>query len=224
MNEHESHKRRRFAHARNRPQQRRSAATFEAVVAAADQVFGDVGVDRARVADIAGVAGVSVGAVYHLFPDKAAIGRAIGDRYLEQAGWIYIDASAELRTVADVPVFVAAVVNGLAALHDEHPGFFAVARWVDPGDNRSPADHVRQVQIEGLADLFAPLAPDVDRVDAELVAANCVDIARSLLERLPPAGEERDRFLAEFQALVVAYLGLRLPGLAAPERVEQPPD
>src|SRR5690606_16813277 len=63
------------------PQQERSRATVEKILAAADHEFaarGSTGVTTTQIADRAGV---SVGALYRFFPDKQAIAAALAERY-----------------------------------------------------------------------------------------------------------------------------------------------
>ena len=53
--------------------QRRAAATYEALVAAAARVFGRKGFEAAQTPEIAAEAGVSTGAFYRYFTDKRAV-------------------------------------------------------------------------------------------------------------------------------------------------------
>ncbi len=61
----------------NAPRTAKGAATRAKLLAAAELVFGDVGFEPARVADIVAAAGVSHGLFYKYFPDKAAILSAV---------------------------------------------------------------------------------------------------------------------------------------------------
>lgn len=61
-------------------QQDRSRKTFNLILDAAEQLFGEQGVDQTSVAAVARAAGCSVGSVYHHFRDKAALVAALFDR------------------------------------------------------------------------------------------------------------------------------------------------
>jgi AcrR family transcriptional regulator len=65
--------------------QARSRATRERLLEAAEIVFAEKGYDGARLADIAGEAGCSVGAVYFRFKDKSALFSAIAESFTEDA-------------------------------------------------------------------------------------------------------------------------------------------
>jgi AcrR family transcriptional regulator len=61
-------------------QQSRSQKTQESLLEAAEALFAEKGSDATSVADVAARAGCSVGAVYHHFRDKKALGYALFDR------------------------------------------------------------------------------------------------------------------------------------------------
>ena len=61
----------------NTPRTAKGLATHAKLLSAAETVFGDVGFDAARVADIVSTAGVSHGLFYKYFSDKSAILTAV---------------------------------------------------------------------------------------------------------------------------------------------------
>jgi AcrR family transcriptional regulator len=65
--------------------QRRAAATYEALLAAARRVFAKRGFDAAQTPEIAAEAGVSVGAFYRYFSDKRAAFVEVVQQHLAQA-------------------------------------------------------------------------------------------------------------------------------------------
>lgn len=80
------------------PQQARSRETQEALLAAAEHVFADVGIAQATIAEICDRAGVAVGTFYGRFPDKDALllfwyerffkrGRVTFERAFSDAMW-----------------------------------------------------------------------------------------------------------------------------------------
>jgi AcrR family transcriptional regulator len=65
--------------------QRRSAATYEALLAAAARVFARKGFDAAQTPEIAAEAGVSTGAFYRYFTDKRAVFVEVVAHHLRQS-------------------------------------------------------------------------------------------------------------------------------------------
>lgn len=58
---------------RNEPVQKRSTARLAALEAAAEQAIAEEGIDKFTTADVARIAGCSIGTVYRYFPDRVAI-------------------------------------------------------------------------------------------------------------------------------------------------------
>lgn len=104
-------------------QQARSRATRARILAAAEDVFADKGYDGARLADIAEVAGCSVGAVYFRFKDKDALFFAIAESFTDDTraglGGLLAGAGAA-GPETTIRTFVAAS----AANMSKHKGLF----------------------------------------------------------------------------------------------------
>lgn len=112
---------------RRTPVQGRSQVTVRKVRdAAAVLLARGHGVEMLTTAQIAAIAGVSVGALYRFFPDKQAIVDAIALDHMaafEEA----LMARLMLAFPADAPAFLAAVVDGFVAYLDQHPDFRTLA-------------------------------------------------------------------------------------------------
>jgi AcrR family transcriptional regulator len=98
---------------RNVPQQARSRATLARLLAAAEQLLDEGGLDAATVPAIAERAGVSVGVIYRRFPDKDNLLRAVFERFFERARENNLGA---LRLIARVqmplPVLMRKLIHG----------------------------------------------------------------------------------------------------------------
>ncbi len=108
-------------------QQRRSLRSERKLLIAAQALFAERGYAHTRVSDIIAHAGVSNGSFYHRFADKAALYRAITQRYVAEAER-QIDAFNAARAANGS---VAALLRKLAALVDEagteNAGFYRAA-------------------------------------------------------------------------------------------------
>jgi AcrR family transcriptional regulator len=131
---------------------KRSPATRDGIVAAAEHVLATAGTAGLSTNRIAIRAGVSIGSVYQYFPNKEAIVATIIDRYSEQIFGIVADA---FRDRADAPL-----PDLLADVGDR-----VVAAW------RSHAPIHRHLrELDAMAGATARLATTLDRI-VDLVAA-----------------------------------------------------
>ncbi|MFF2009676.1 TetR/AcrR family transcriptional regulator [Streptomyces sp. NPDC058195] len=71
------------ARLRRQPQQARSRARVEAILAAADRILSQEGYEALTMRRIAEGAGTPVGSIYQFYPDKSAVVDALGQRYLD---------------------------------------------------------------------------------------------------------------------------------------------
>ena len=110
---------------RNQPQQARSRARLEKVLAAADDLLASEGAESVTTTKVAAAAGVSIGSLYHYLPDRDAILHALALRYLtgfevQMAQYV---AGADNLNWDD---FVDAVIDGYADAYRLQPGFRAL--------------------------------------------------------------------------------------------------
>ncbi|MDI2130103.1 TetR/AcrR family transcriptional regulator [Yinghuangia seranimata] len=138
---------------RRQPQQARSRARVEAVLAAADRILAQEGFEALTMRRIAEEAGVPVGSIYQFYPDKGAVVDALGRQYLEYfevaVGELVERAAAgELREPVDT------IVDVYADLFRRQPG--GAALWAgrhlsaelaraDEASNAVVAEGVRRI-------------------------------------------------------------------------------
>ena len=104
-------------------QQARSRAMRAKILAAAEQVFAEKGYGGARLADIAEVAGCSVGATYFRFKDKDALFSAIAESFRDEARAGVVQL-IEYAKDQKPDVVIRAFVMAAAANLSRHRGLF----------------------------------------------------------------------------------------------------
>ena len=194
---------------RRSPQQDRSRETVDRILVAAEHEIGERGVVGASTTRIAARAGLSVGALYRFFEDKAAIVDALASRYLEAVAPAYTEVVSEIASLSDLEAVLGELLSRAAALQEQHPGYYRLTEELAPDRGDSPAHAVR----EHLVDLFTdalrgagvPQAGDLRRV-VEL----CIETVRHTLAQRPPGHDDREASLREVELMLRSYLDARL--------------
>jgi AcrR family transcriptional regulator len=97
--------------------QPRAAATYQALLDAAEEVFAERGFDGAQTPQIAERAGVSTGALYRYFPDKRALFLEMIARDLERA---HADVMAGLDPARFTPGDARAIIDAAVGVLFDH--------------------------------------------------------------------------------------------------------
>jgi AcrR family transcriptional regulator len=162
--------------ARKKPQQDRSAAMVEAILAAAARVFVDEGYARATTNRIAAAAGVSVGSLYQYFPSKDAIAVELLRRYREGL----VDLVAERLRKLDEITFESLVRALLGAL--------LRAEGINPALHRVLIEQVLRTtarrEILGFEERIEGLLADALRAAGDRVSVDDYPLAAFVLVRV----------------------------------------
>ena len=191
------------------PQQDRSRITVEKILAAANLEFAARGSAAATTTQIADRAGVSVGALYRFFPDKQAIGLALGERYLVDATARFEPLLSGIDSLDAVPTALGAIVHAAADLALDHPGYYQLTREVAPGNDGSAGAVVRSALVDVFDQLIGRLGarPDPRR---RVVITLVIETVRHTLATYPATEPDRSTIVHELADMVVTYARLRL--------------
>jgi AcrR family transcriptional regulator len=197
---------------RRSPVQERSQGTVQRVLSAASSLLaGGVPVEALTTAQIAGAAGLSVGALYRFFPDKQAIVDAIAVRHMD----LFQERLAGLIMASlpvDAPSFLAAVIDGFVAYLESNPDFRILAFGAPGGGryvSRPTRDAYAGTNVAVAIQDFVTEAFDIDASDDFAfrlrIATETGDrLLAFAFEQADPA--ERARIIAETKRLLASYL------------------
>jgi AcrR family transcriptional regulator len=146
------------------PVQKRGQLRVEAILDAAEAVFGEMGVEAATTNAIAERAGASVGSLYHFFANKDAILSALVERFAESS----MNILSTSRRIDEPWVPLQELFTGMialfAAMDEAHPGYMAVCRATDSASGgKSPVSlqmeaHM-QLMVQELVEQRCPGIP-----------------------------------------------------------------
>jgi AcrR family transcriptional regulator len=192
--------------------QSRSKARVERILAVAHDCIEEGGIDALRTGDIAKRAGISIGSLYQYFPDRAAIIRALAERYNAEGLRCTAEELARAQSIRGLPEALSRIVAGFLAMYRAEP----VMR-----DIWSATQVDRELQAVDSADLdahvalfdsaFRRIGPHREKQArlrlARLVAHLIASTARLAITLDTNKG---DALLAEFRELVLEGVPARL--------------
>lgn len=191
---------------RKAPRQARSRATVDAVLEAAARILSDHGWAGFTTNTVAAAAGVSIGSYYQYFPDKHALVAAIRGRHLE-------DCLAAVRRALDgakpLDDFASDLVDGLIAVHREHPGLHRVLLDEVPSPEafRDPDSAFERAYL-GLFTAAARTFPNGSSATPETVGTLLSDALDGVIHNAARRGRLGDGAVRDAAVrLVIRYLG-----------------
>ena len=194
---------------RREPSQRRSRERVERILAVATGLIAAQGSDALRMAEVAAKAGISIGSLYQYFPDKAAIIRALAERYNAEGRACIEDGLREVRDTVGLR-------RAFGELIDIYYGLFLAEPVMRDIWSGLQADKgLREIDLEDsringrvLADALARIDPAADRAALFTRAFLVMQLGEATMRLAISVGRE------EGAALVEAYKRMALRELA----------
>jgi AcrR family transcriptional regulator len=205
---------------RREPQQDRGRRRIDALLDAADALFGEVGYEAATTHAIARRADTSIGSLYQFFPDKEAILRALAARYLTQIAAVHDAVLNEETARLPWTEMYDRIVDGLADFYAAHPGFRPLFYGSTTSADLARAAAELHGECVRRADaMMAVGAPELDAEQRRLYAVLNVEVIKALL----PVAESGDsawrrRVIAETKRMLHAHLQAAVADRNVPTR------
>lgn len=196
---------------RRTPVQARAKERIERMLDATEEVFAEVGYDKATTNMIASRARTSVGSVYEFFGNKEALAEALAHRYVGELTALYGEVLGDDPGGRDV--IVVKVVDALDGFYTRHPGVAPLLRgWQGSEDLHAAGAVLEASFVEHVERLIAIRRDSVDSRRRRVVAQVCTSVLRCTLDDLATAPErERSERLAELKLVLTSYLAAALP-------------
>ena len=190
------------------PVQKRGQQRVEAILDAAEVVFGEMGVEAATTNAIAERAGASVGSLYHFFANKDAILNALAERYAEtMKGTLERTRRIDEPWVPLEELFTNMIAT-FAAMDVAHPGYMAVCRATDSASGgKSPVSLQMEAQMQVMVqELLRQRCPGIPDNEAKVHAAlSFVSVHGALDHVLSIPEAERGALRAALVDMMVRY-------------------
>ncbi len=191
-----------------RKRQQRGLARMEALVGAAEQVFAEVGFERATTNQIAARAGVSPGTFYQFFADKGAIAQALAQRYAARFEAVHQDVLAAGIEQLPLREFIDLVVDPFLAFHQQAKAFDALLLGgAMPGELSERIIELKTSFETRLVKLFLARRPKAKPAEMQTAVAVSLSIFRGMLPLLTQESPTpRRRAEKELKVVLERYL------------------
>jgi AcrR family transcriptional regulator len=190
---------------KKRPQQERSRAVVESILAAATRILGSRALRETSTNHIAAVAGVGIGSLYQYFDSKEAIAECLLEQH--QRDSIARADAVLLAEPGSVAGRYRTMMRELLALHEHartlHLNFIELEAYGAPSDHAPPV----QRHLDLVAQLLQDECPRMDRVSALLHAKVMMRSVHTLVHSaIQLEDPERDHIALEhYDAFVPDY-------------------
>jgi AcrR family transcriptional regulator len=167
---------------RNAPIQQRALVRRDKILRATLELLNEVGVDDLTTILVAKRVGISVGTLYHYFPNKHAIMYALLEQWLVDVAETINGLQAEDIESLRVKPFVDLCTERFLLLYQRHKGLLPLVSIFEAiPELKTLNSKYRDLVIEGLTDLLRRLAISSDSTELERLASLYMQINHGLL-------------------------------------------
>jgi AcrR family transcriptional regulator len=198
---------------RRRPRQSRGQQRVEAILQAAEELYGEVGYEAASTNEIAARANTSIGSLYQFFPNKEAILQGVVERYRAGFAELTDELFQPARINEPLPELVGHLLDTMISYGSEHIGLIRVV--LQPGAPPAIAVTARPMYNElaqRLEQLLALRAPHLAAEQIRLTAEVCITVTMALIARgidakIAGSYQEMYAIFGQLRVLLMAYVG-----------------
>jgi AcrR family transcriptional regulator len=188
--------------------QERGKQRMESLLRAAEEVFSEVGFERATTNLIAARASVSPGTLYQFYPNKEAMAEALAAQYAVKLQGLQERAFASGMLPLSLNELIDATVDPFLEFHRQAPAFEALFLASSLSPELASRLQVLHNTVAGrMTTLFVYRAPGVSKDDLQWSAEAAVGVFRGLLPLVTSLkGSRRNRAIRELKTILSRYL------------------
>ena len=190
------------------PRQERSQQRRDDILQHTAALLDRVGFDDLTTILIAREMGISVGSLYHYFPNKQSILYALGEQWLAEQTLALEEIAAQDLETMDLEAFIDAAFPRLLAVYREQRGLLPLvqAMWAVP-ELRDLDDEHDEMIISRLATMFHRLGMTQSKPERERRGRLMLEMTHALfISIVEQTGARAARSLADLKALGVLLL------------------
>ena len=192
---------------RNVPVQQRAHRQRDKILKATSELLETVGVDELTTIRVAEAVGISVGTLYHYFPNKHAILYSLAENWTETViNELEEIGQRDLSTVA-IKDFVVLITGVFEALFIKHSPLLPLINAIDtlPELNSLKVEFKQQL-IKALGEIFIDLNICVSNLESERLSSVYWQLLQGLLLLYVDADPKNDKTLSDIKYLQYSLL------------------
>lgn len=191
---------------RNLPAQQRSIERRQQILEVAAELLERLGANEFTTIRIAEAVGISVGTLYHYFPNKEAILHAIGQHWLEQ-----IEATlAQIQQASwqDTSEYVETFIHDMLVLYRQQKGLLHLVQNLFALPHLMPLDEKHdEVVIQHVVQGLVRLGYRAETSELERIGRAFHEVSHALLLVVVHQSQSRgDKTLSDLRCLLIALL------------------
>lgn len=192
---------------RNPPLQKRSRALLETILTSAGEAFDELGVEGCPAEEISRRAGVSIGALYRFFPNKAAIAATLAQRYFGQHYAVALRQFSDEALNRPAGVIIRDFIADFAALLAQQPGWQGLTRsGYLFGSRERRRDHTEPDWLGLLERFFQAQTPALSHAEQRRAARTFAALTGWLLLQAAQRAEPLEESLQEAETVMTGYV------------------
>jgi AcrR family transcriptional regulator len=189
------------------PKQDRSENRIRQILATAEELIYDRGLEAVTMTEIAAEASMSIGALYQYFPNKDAIATAMRTAYAEEMDRLWSEFLSQEEKL-NLHGFTDGIVDLMTGFISAHPAYLAL---FSSSVRSTRSDAERESLRMRFAQTFIRRAPGMGKADAMRMAQIALAMVKSLIglciQALPA---EKLRLEIEMKTALFGYFSTRL--------------
>lgn len=193
---------------RNKPVQKRALKQITNILETTAQLLEQVGQDDLTTILIAKHAGISVGTLYHYFPNKYAVMYALAEQWVEEMETAINELEAESLEKLSIKIFVEFSIQRILKVYLNQKGLLPLvqAMYGVPELQNLDLKH-DEIVIQGMARMFKRLDITTDDRDLKRLGQAYLEITHALLLVVVDKSEiADDKTLADLKYLILCLL------------------
>lgn len=198
---------------RRPPRQERSLARIKTILDTAERQFAELGYDRTTTNAIAAEANISIGSLYHYFPDRRAVATALAGRYAAGLETVMAEVGDQVAGRPRTERIDVIVRQAVGFARASSRSYAVLQSWRTAPEVSYLMDRVLAPAVESITELLRILHPHLDDNEIHVIISTSIEAAWGVLGLVISAPDEvtAERYTRELVCLLDAYVGSKFP-------------